>query len=635
MMRLLRRLSGGVTGTAALSLLFFVLYYLYLWLVVDLRLIYNGGETILNFPVFYRGWEFFRESVSWPGGFIEYVSAFLAQFFYVGWAGAVVATVQAWVLWLCTGSIISAVSGRRIRWVCFIPPILLLIIYGRYSYPFTTTTAMLASLVFVCLYLRIPLKSKPPALLVFLVLSIILYAIAGWAYLLFAMLCFIHELLVRRRWLMGVMYLVTAPVVSYIEGLLVFDMSVMYALRHFQSFSYEAGTVGVTVLCILYLFLPFTVVGLWLLGFFGIGPDPLSGPHAASGTPSASAEKSEKVEGNSPGKFAVWSAAAVAKGIGLVLPFVMGVVAVSLSHNDRLKTILEVDYYACRGMWPEVLQVARQHSTYGIANFAVNRALYNTGRLAEDMFAYPQHPGALFLAIKTNEAAYWGLIDTFFYLGQMNLAKYALTMCIETYGEQPILLKRLALVNMVKGNTGAARVCLGALSKTLFDSDWAREYLAKIERDPNLSTDEDVRRLRSLVPTTDRGFKSANENVFLDLLDSNRHNRMAFEYLMGFYLLTGQLDKFVGNLDRLDDFDYGGIPRVYEEAILLYNALEKKDVLPGREISVESRERFNNFFKVYIGQYGANKSLALKELARDYGDSYLFYSIYGRSGMKK
>jgi len=616
----MRRLSGKVFGGAALSLLFFLLYYLYLWLVVDLRLIYHGGGVVTNFPVFYTGWGFFRESVSWPGGLVGYISAFFAQFFYIGWAGTLVATTQAWLFWQCSGSIMKAISGWLVRWICFIPVIGLLVIYSQYSYQFTVTTALLVALVFVCLYLRIPLKSKPAALLVFLVLSIILYATAGWAYLLFAVLCAIYELLVRRRWLISVTYLVAAPVVSYIEGLLIFDTSVADVPHCLRSFYYETGSVIVTVLCILYLFLPLTVTGLWLLG---------------TGTSSASAKKSEEAEGHSPGRFAVWRAGTVAKGIGLVLPFVMGVVAIGLSHNNRLKTILEVDYYACRGMWPEVLQVARQHSNYGVANFAVNRALYHTGRLAEDMFAYPQHPGALFLATKTNEAAYWGLIDTFFYLGQMNLAKYALTLCIETYGEQPILLKRLALVNMVKGDTGAARVCLGALSKTLFDSDWAREYLAKIERDPNLSTDEDVRRLRSLVPTIDRDLKSVNENVFLDLLDSNRQNRMAFEYLMGFYLLTRQFDKFAGNLGRLDDFDYGGIPRVYEEAILLYNALEKKDVLPGREISVESRERFNNFFKVFIGRYGANKSLALKELARDYSDSYLFYSIYGRSGMKK
>ena len=178
---------------------------------------------------------------------------------------------------------------------------------------------------------------------------------------------------------------------------------------------------------------------------------------------------------------------------------------------------------------------------------------------------------------KTSGAAFWELSDTYIDLGQMNMAEYSLVMSMEMYGERPIILKRLALVNMVKGKTGAAKVCLGALSRTLFDAGWAKEYLAKIERDPNLSTDKEVQQLRSMMPAIDRDFTSVDENIFLDLLDKNRQNRMAFEYLMGFYLLTGQFDKFAGNLDRLDDFDYARIPRVYEEAILFYSYTDEDE----------------------------------------------------------
>ena len=222
-----------------------------------------------------------------------------------------------------------------------------------------------------------------------------------------------------------------------------------------------------------------------------------------------------------------------------------------------------------------------------------------------------------------------------FTLGQVNLAEYALITCMEMYGEQPIILKRLALVNMVKGDTGAARVYLGALSKTLFDAGWAKNYLERIEHDPNLSTDKEVQQLRSLMPVMDREFKAVKENMLLDLLNSNKHNRMAFEYLMGFYLLMGRLDEFVGNLYRLNDFDYARIPRAYEEAILFYNYRTKKNIeVPGREISAESRERFANFLKVYH-RYGTNKAMAFNELARDYGDSYTFYCLYKVSGVKQ
>jgi hypothetical protein len=290
-------------------------------------------------------------------------------------------------------------------------------------------------------------------------------------------------------------------------------------------------------------------------------------------------------------------------------------------------------------MWPQVLEVSvRYPHNNKYINHAVNRALYHTGRLGDDMFVYMQQPSALMLSDEAeNPVRRWKLFDTYIDLGHMNLAESMLVLCMEEkYGERPIFLKRLALINMVKGNLGAARVCLGALSKTLFNADWARNCLKKINTDPNMSTDKEVQYLRSIMPAIDRDFESINENVFLDLLARNKHNRMAFEYLMGFYLLTGQFDKFAGNLNRLDDFDYGRIPRVYEEAILFCNYVRKAKIeLPGREISAESRERFISFRNIYIGRYRTNDKAALKELSRDYGDSYLFYCLYGQSGMKK
>jgi len=632
-MRLLRRLSGSVAGTAALSLLFFVLYYLYLWMVVDLRLIYHGGGIVVNFPVFYRGWEFFRETVSLLGGLVEYMSAFLAQFFYIGWAGAVVATVQAWLMWLCTGSIMRAVSGRRVRWVCFIPPILLLGLYALYSYPFGIAMNLLVAFGFVRLYMGTTSKRRPTDLLVFLALSVILYVIVGGVYLLFVVVCGIYELFLRRRPELGLSFLLAAPVIAYIGGAGVFNISPIDVFECFMPRFYRDRKDMLVMVYALYLLLPLALVGLKIAQLLPRFEGML---HGGAGAVTASPEATEKSGQSPPGRFIAWSAGEAAAMFAPLLAILAGVLVACFCHNAGIKTMIAVDYYASNKMWRQVLEASARYPSNKFVNHSVNLALYHTGRLADDMFMYEQQPSALMLSAESAQPlGWWRLFDTYIDLGHMNLAGSVLVLSMDMYGERPIVLKRLALINMVKGNLGMARVCLGVLSKTLFDTGWATEYLAKIEHDPNLSTDEEVQQLRSIVPAIDRDFKSLDENIFLDLLDKNRRNRMAFEYLMGFYLLTGQLDKFAGNLNRLDDFDYGRIPRVYEEAVLLYNALEKKDVLPGREISVESRERFNNFFEVYIGQYGANKSLALKELARDYGDSYLFYSIYGRSGMKK
>jgi len=633
-MSLLRRLSGSVTGTAALNLLFFLLYYLYLWLVVDLHLIYHGGGIVVSFPVFYRGWEFFRGTVPLPGGLVEYVSAFLGQFFYIGWAGALVATVQAWLLWLCTASIVRNASGRQVRWVCFVAPILLLIPYARYIYPFGIAMGLLAAFGFVCLYMGATLKRRPTDMLVFLALSIILYVVAGGAYLLFMVVCGIYELFLRRRTTLGITFLLSVPIVGYIVSVAVFKVSIIYVFSDFMPRSYEIDTTKLTVTYVLYLLLPITLVGLWPAELLRRSKVMLPGQTSAV---TVRPKTSKKNRQSSLGQFITLSVKKVAGMFAPLLAIVTGVLVAYFCHSSSLKTQIAVNYYSCNRMWREVLEVAARYPQNKFINHAADRALYHTGRMTQEMFAYGQQPGALMLSAESAQPlGYWRLFDTYIDLGQMNLAESALVLLTDAYGERPIFLKRLALINLIKGDTGTACVYLGALSRTLFDAGWAKGYLERIERDPNLSTDKEVQQLRSMMPVIDRDFESLKENIFLDLLARNKHNRMAFEYLAAFYLLTNQLDKFVGNLEHLNDFDYAGIPRVYEEGILLYAyTTKKKFEVPGREISVESRARFERFIGAYIGRYGANKMMALNEMSRDYGDSYFFYYVYGPSGVKK
>ncbi len=641
-MNLLRKMPLGITRTIALCSLFFILYYLYLWQVVDPRLIYHEGGNGWDFPVFYIGWEFFRRFISYPGGLAAYVSAFWAQFFYIGWAGALVATVQAWLLWLCTGVIVRAASGRRIRWVGFVGPILLLTLYARYVYPFVyehdvypfdIAMDLLIVLGLACLYMMTTSRARPVNLAMFVVLSIIVYVVAGGVYLLFSAVCGLYELLFRRRLAIALIFLVTPVMAAYVVSKVFFNINAVDAFNGFMPRFFGGDTLTLTVVYALYLLLPLTLVGLWFADLLHKGGKVLSIPSTAAGSPKAT----KKIEQGRLGRLRVWLGGESAATVAPLLAIIASLLVAYFYHNTKLKAMIAVDYYASRGMWSKVLETAGPYQHNKLINHSIDLALYHTGRLGNDMFTYSQVPGALMLSKESETPIrWWRSFDTYIYLGHMNIAESILSFCMETYGERPVVLRRLALVNIVKGNTGAAKVCLGALSRTLFDADWAKDYLEKIERDPNLSTDEEIQRLRGMVPETNREFKSLDENLFLDLLDKNRGNRMAFEYLAAHYLLTGQLDKFAGILDRLDDFDYKAIPRSYEEAILLYNYINNKKIeLPSRKISQESVKRFNGFNHTYMSVYGGDKARAFDKLAKNYGNSYFFYYIYGYSGMEK
>jgi len=613
------------------SLIFFVLFYLYLWLGVDLRLIYGCTEIITNFPVFYKGWVFFRDFLSHPGGLVEYTGAFLSQFFYVDWAGALVVTIQAWLMSVCIGCILKAVNLSRLRWLRFVPPILLLITYTQYTYHFITTMAFLVVLVFVYLYLRtIPfLTSNTGRLIVFLVLSVILYTIAAGVYLLFVLLCAMYELFFRRRWLLGLLYLLSAVVIPYVEGVLVFGVSIIDAFSDLSPFSWKILSFDnrrkfIVVIYILYLFLPLTIL---VSGFWHLYSHYRRCEQKKQNRLNSWLKKSKLTTGP---PVLIWI-------IESLVLFAIAFAAVFFSYDTEKKTLFVVDYYADQRMWPQLLRVARCHpNNYFVVN-AVNRALYHTGRLSYDMFSWPQHSDTLFLSTEEYKYAYWKKLGVYLDLGLVNMAENALTESLEGLGERPIILKRLALINMAKADYDSARIYLGALSKTLFHADWANNYLERLKSDPNLSEDKEIQRLRSVNMEDDYAFTYFKniEATLLKLLEKNRQNRMAFEYLMSWYLLTGQLEKFVQNLDRLDDFGFSQFPRLYEEAMLVYVYSARKPVnLRGRRLSAESRQGFDGFNQV-LNSYGKNKQAAFNTLAKDYWDSYFFYYVYGRQETEK
>ena len=638
MLNSLSRLLTQNLGGRIRSLLFFVLFYLYIWLEIDTRLIYHGAGAITNFPVFFKGWAFLHRFTSYPGGILEYLCALLSQFLYFGWCGALVLTVQAWLLCICTDYLFKAVNLPRLRCLRFVPPVLLLITYTRYTYHFATTTALLVSLIFACMYLATTQKAKLSRPTVFLVLSVFVYTITGGAYLVFVLLCAIYELLFTRRWRTAVAYVLSAIVIPYAGGVLVFDVSIIDAFTNllpvsWKVFEYENYKKILIIVSALYLFAPLVLLvsGLCRPSFIQ-EPQSLSQPNAPKKKQSGkSGLRSRIISWYTDSPVIKWS-------VESCLLFVLAGAVLFFSRDIKKKALFETDFYASNRMWEKVLATAPKHPNSYYIVHAVNRALYHTGRMPYELFRFYQNPDTLFLTAAEHRESYFKKFDLLLDLGHVNMAEHELTESLAADGRRPLILKRLALANITKRTIDTARVYLSALSKTIFHADWATNYLQQLQSDPafNLRGDDEIQHLRHYMPVEDYGFSPMPfEQILLDLLERNRLNRMAFEYLMSSYLLTGQLDKLVDNLHRLDDFNYTQIPLLYEEAVLLYMHKEKRPVdLHGRQISRLSRQRFEDFKKIYAS-YGGNKEAAFQSLANAYGDTFFFYSTYGLSGLKK
>ncbi|MGO8927789.1 MAG: DUF6057 family protein, partial [Limisphaerales bacterium] len=85
---------------------------------------------------------------------------------------------------------------------------------------------------------------------------------------------------------------------------------------------------------------------------------------------------------------------------------------------------------------------------------------------------------------------------------------------------------------------------------------------------------------------------------------------------------------------QLDSFKYAGIPRHYEEAVLLYQATSRRPVeLHGRSIRPETSERFRRFTEA-MNQRVLETDEGRRAMARDFGDTFWYYYLGRRSGAK-
>jgi hypothetical protein len=606
----------------ARTVVFFGLLFAYLWLWVQPALIADCG-TITNFPAFYKGWSFFRQSVHQPGGFVQYVSAFASQLFHYSWAGAAVITLQAWAICAGTGYLLRKADLPGARLLRFVPAILMLVAYARYSYHLPLFMGALASVLFASLYVQAAGRARSDAG-VFLGLSVILYVAGAAASLPFAALCAAYELR-RRRWRQSGLYLSIGLVLPYLLGVLIYRISLVNAYTDLLPVSWRVlgWATREKMVATVYVAYLFPIAGVLTAALWRI----LAGRRSASNKARAG--------------FLARSFArpAVAWTLGTLVLLAVGGATALVTPDGGQRALLKVHHYACRRMWPEVLTAARRCPASVYAVNAIDRALYHTGRLGTDLFLYAQQPEALLITGDDHVVMYWHAFDTLMDLGLVNLAEKNLTECLETFGEQPAILERLATVNMVKGRTEAARIYLGVLQKTLFHQDWASERLARLDVDPSLAGDSEIQRLRVRYFRPDSPAEFYDRETMLSALiapagivgpqsrSSARANpnRMALEYLMAWHLLKGNLGKVAQQAERLSDFGYTQIPPLWQEAVLIYTYGTGKPVdLHGLAIDPELDRRFKNFSGI-VKDHGNDRAGAVPALARDYRGSYFFY----------
>jgi len=610
--------------------LFFVLFYLYIWRVVDPRLVHHsfGIQSFYHRFAFRTDWPFFQEHLTRVGGPVEYVARLLSQFYAWGWVGALVVTAVAWSASLGTDYVVRRAGRPRDNVLRYVPAAILLVLYSGYNHPLHAVLSLLAALAGYAVYGRLapqtPAKRVPALLLAFLTL----YGLAGAGSLLFAILVAVDELLIGGRKAVAAAAALCAVVVPWTAALL-FDLPLATAYGGFLLSDPGVPPGRWSSTLALYLFFPTLLAGTVLWG----------AARARQAAP-VRGRRSPKAGSSATGATRRFPLSRIPLRAMAVAAFFLALGAAAWISQDSLtRSVLEIDYDSQHERWTDVLRsVDRLPAGFYTVRCHRNTmlALYHTGRLGDDMFRYPQRPGVeLYYTPKPYRDLGISYQESrlFLELGQVNHAERCAYEALAASGDHPAVLQQLAVVNIVKDRSETATMFLKALEKHLFHRRSARDMLRLLEANPRLENDRRVSQIRENMSDKDIVLREETVEDFLQaLLDKNPRNKMAFELLMAHYLSVARPDKIAENLPRLKGLGYQRVPRHYQEAMVMQaEAAGPPAADLGWKPDSEVLRRAQEFQRICFRAPNPREA-SKAALAAGLSDSFFFFSTYGVSG---
>ena len=233
----------------------------------------------------------------------------------------------------------------------------------------------------------------------------------------------------------------------------------------------------------------------------------------------------------------------------LLVAVVMGSL-VWRNANFKAEKVMQYDFMARFQQWNRIIETVNAEKPNNQIGVTVqNLALAMRGMLADRLFEYNQN-GILGLLPDVDRDATSPLptAEAFYQLGMIYVAQrtvFEAQEAILDFQKSARCYKRLAQTNLIIGSYEVSRKYLTALQKTLFYREWANETLKLLGNEEAIAQHPEYGRLRQFAYKEDTYF---SDHVTPEMLEglflSNTDNRLAFEYLKAYYMLTNDRERY-------------------------------------------------------------------------------------------
>jgi len=486
--------------------------------------------------------DYFKDVISRPGGLVDYLSTFLTQFYYISWLGALIIAFLLVILQQ-TVNLLATKLKKNIVFapLTFIPSILFFALLCDENYLLSGLLAAIFILLAVYLYALI--RKPSIRIIVFIFALPLLYWFSGGIFFIFAILCLIFEWRYFKKfntiqWIFTILTVLVIVILSpFITKIfLQYPMS-----RLWWGLSYNRYPVVA----------PYPILAIWL--------SLIIIPVGLSFIPT------------------------IIKNYSQIFYFSVQIIVLALFGNWLVRSVADwkkeevmaYDYCARNGQWKQIINFANHKDpTSPLSVTCLNLALAKTGKMGDCMFRYYQNgTEGLLPTFQRDFTSPLVAGEVYYHLGFLNTSmRYAFEAmeAIPDYKKSSRAIKRIAEVNLLNGENQVAIKYLNILQNTLFYKTWATNALKCVGNEKLIDQNSEWAKLRKYRVQDDFLFSEMEKDQMLGLLFTHcMSNKMAYEYLMAYLLLTKDVEHFIQYFPLGRNLGYEIIPAHYQEALIL------------------------------------------------------------------
>jgi hypothetical protein len=610
---------------------FWTAYFLYIAVVIRPDFLYyalitDGGYV---YPPFLIDYDFFTNAFHYPGGLAWYLSSFLFQTYANPWQGALTVLAASICSFALSRAMIRRFFGFTLDLFAYAPAVIAIIVMNRYGDPFPLLVNYNLSLAFSLMSINWLVERYSRHWIVFPLSFGIVYFCTGGGAVLFTILVILFAFQNKREGLLTT----AAAVISLFTAILLYRYCDLRAVLQYALVSGGYPERRLMTDRTVFIDIP-VIIASSIMVFCA-----LLAPYFRFSRGS----KKEKV---------IFNFLSGLIGAGAAFFITAALLTTTRDEGRHIKVTFEyLDRVGKPGDVVAFVDKIKPAHFDRFALFDLNRALSHQGLLGEKMFAYPQNPEALSLenpSLKFFVPALMRKAELYYELGYLNLSKASVSELFEgSRIEHPAVIELLGKNALAHGRPAIATMWYRRLTHDLIYGRKAREVLRFLNDGKPFPGLDAIESVRKNAIKSDTVLTVLDINKFCtSLLEENPGNRMAFDYLIGSFLISGNIQEAARYLQRFREVGYEQLPTNWAEALMLYCALNSAtDSQLSSTVPRNIQASFVRFMSAchtikqrYEGMDRGGERYAREApsiLREEFGATYFFYYFFHMSGASR